>query len=305
MIKTLDEVLRKVSDLPQKTIAVAQAEDPDILEVAESSIEKKLAKFIFVGNKEKITKMIREGNYHHLESVEIIESESEFSCAQKVMELVKEKKADLPMKGLLPTATFLRAVLNKDNQMRTSKTITQVTVFDKVDDEGLIFVTDCAMHISPDLNTKKDIIENAVALCRKISCDCPKVAVLTAIETVNPDMPETIDAAVLSKMNDRGQIKNCIVDGPFALDNAISAVSAAHKKIHSEVAGRADILVVSDIRMGNVLHKAVTYIARKKVASVVMGTASPLIMTSRSDSIEDKLLSIALSSYLISLEQLT
>lgn len=302
MIKRLDEVLQKVSGLPRKTIAVAQAADPDILEVAESSIEKKLAEFIFVGNKEKIREMIRQGNYRHLENVELIESESELSCAQRVMELVKEKKADLPMKGLLPTATFLRAVLNKDNQMRTSKTMTQITVFDRVGEEGLMFLTDCAMHISPDLNTKKEILENAVALCRKISCDCPKVAVLTAIETVNPDMPETIDAAVLSKMNDRGQIKNCIVDGPLALDNAISAASATHKQIGSQVAGKADILVVSDIRMGNVLHKAITYIARKKVASVIMGTASPLIMTSRSDSIEDKLLSIALSSYLTSLD---
>lgn len=205
----------------------------------------------------------------------------------------------MPMKGLLPTSTFMKAVLNKEKGLRSEQLVSQITVTDNISGTGLNFITDCAMNISPDLNAKKEILENAVYLANKMGYNCPKVAILTAIETVNPVMQETIDAAILSKMNDRGQIKNCIVDGPFALDNAISQESAMHKGIESDVAGKADILLVSDIRMGNVLHKAITYYANKPVGSVIIGTTVPLVMTSRSDSIEDKLISIALSSYLV------
>lgn len=298
MFNSLDDVLTKISNLPKKRIAVAQAADNDILQVAEAAIKRNLANFIFVGNREKISNMIEEGKYD-LKDVEIIEADSETTCATKTVELVKSGMADMPMKGLLPTSTFMKAVLNKEKGLRSEQLVSQITVTDNISGTGLNFITDCAMNISPDLNAKKEILENAVYLANKMGYNCPKVAILTAIETVNPVMQETIDAAILSKMNDRGQIKNCIVDGPFALDNAISQESAMHKGIESDVAGKADILLVSDIRMGNVLHKAITYYANKPVGSVIIGTTVPLVMTSRSDSIEDKLISIALSSYLV------
>ncbi|NYB74478.1 bifunctional enoyl-CoA hydratase/phosphate acetyltransferase [Sedimentibacter hydroxybenzoicus DSM 7310] len=298
MIKSLDDALHIVSKRPKKTIAVAQAADKDVLQVADIAIKKNLANFIFVGNKETITNMIEEGNYD-LTDVEIIDAGNETLCAVKTVELVKKGMADMPMKGLLPTATFMKAVLDKERGLRSDKLVSQITVTDNISGTGLNFITDCAMNISPDLNTKKEILQNAVYLAKKMGFECPKVAVLTAVETVNQAMPETIDAAILSKMNERGQIKDCIVDGPFALDNAISAESAMHKGIKSVVAGNADILLVSDIRMGNVLHKAITYYADKRIGSVIIGTTVPLVMTSRSDSVEDKLISIALSSFLV------
>lgn len=299
MIKSLDDILDKVKDLPKNTIAVAQAADHDILSVAETAIKKGVASFIFVGNPETIGKLISEGNYH-LEDVAIVEAYDDKSCAEKAVELVTTGKAQIPMKGLLSTATFLRAVLDKEKGLRTGSIITQITITDKIDGSGINFITDCAININPTLEDKISIVNNAVYLARKFGYDCPKVAMITALETVNPNMQETVDAAVLSKMNDRGQIKNCIVDGPFALDNAISKTSAEHKGVSGPVAGMADILAVSDIRMGNVLHKAITYFAQKRIGSVIIGTKSPIVMTSRSDSVEDKLISIAASSYLSS-----
>ena len=298
MIKSLDEALYIVSNRPKKTIAVAQAADNDILQVANIAKRKNIADFVFVGNKETITKMIEEANYD-LKDVEIIEADNDALCAVKAVELVRNGIADMPMKGLLATATFMKAVLDKEKGLRSDKLISQITVTDNISGTGLNFITDCAMNISPDLNAKKDILLNAVYFAKKIGYECPKVACLTAVEVVNPAMPETLDAAALSKMNDRGQIKGCLVDGPFALDNAISEESAKHKGIKGVVAGNADILLVSDIRMGNVLHKAITYYAKKRVGSVIIGTTVPLVMTSRSDSVEDKLISIALSSFLL------
>lgn len=299
MIKSLDDILDKVKDLPKNTIAVAQAADHDILSVAETAISKGISNFIFVGNPETIKEYIAEGNYN-LKDVTIVEAYDDKSCADKAVELVTTGKAQMPMKGLISTATFLRAVLDKEKGLRTGSIITQITITDKIDGSGLNFITDCAMNINPTLEDKISIVNNAVYLARKFGYDCPKVAMITALETVNPNMQETLDAAVLSKMNDRGQIKNCIVDGPFALDNAISKASADHKGVSGPVAGVADILAVSDIRMGNVLHKAITYFAQKRIGSVIIGTKSPIVMTSRSDSVDDKLVSIAASSYLSS-----
>lgn len=301
MIKSLDEILDKIRKLPKNTIAVAQAADHDILAVAEIAINSNLADFIFVGNPDSIRNIILDGNYN-LKDVPIIEAYDDKSCAQIAVELVTSGKADMPMKGLLSTATFMRAVLDKQTGLRTDSQISQITLTDNIDNTGLYFITDCAMNVAPEINEKISIVNNAVFVARKFGYDCPKVAMITAIEVVNPNMQETIDAAVISKMNDRGQIKNCIIDGPFALDNAISKLSAEHKGVSGPVSGNADILVVSDIKMGNVLHKAITYFARKRVGSVIVGTKKPLVMTSRSDSVEDKLISIAASSYLNSQE---
>ena len=299
MIKSLDEILEKVKSLPKNTIAVAQAADHDVLSVAEKAISYGIADFIFVGNPIAIKEFIAKGN-HDLGDVPIVEAYDDKSCAQKAIELVTSGRAQMPMKGLLSTATFMRAVLDKEVGLRTDSLISQITITDKIDGSGLNFITDTAMNVTPGLTEKISIVNNAVFLARKFGYECPKVAMITAVEVVNPNMPETIDAAVLSKMNDRGQIKNCIIDGPFALDNAISIISAEHKGVSGPVAGKADILAVSDIRMGNVLHKAITYFAQKRIGSVVIGTKNPLVMTSRSDSIEDKILSIAASSYLSS-----
>lgn len=301
MMKSLNDVLENAQKLPEKVIAVAQAADDDILQTAQEAIRLKLARFILIGNKKEITAMIQEKNYA-LPGTEMIDCIGEKECAYEAVRLVRSGIAHMPMKGLLPTAVFMREVLNKETGLTSGGLISQITVTDRNDGQGLHFISDCAMNISPDLKEKKQIIENAVGVAHVLGYPCPRVALLTALETVNEAMPETLDAAILSKMNDRGQIRGCIVDGPFALDNAISQVSAKRKGIVGAVAGNADILIASDIRMGNVLHKAITYIANKQVASVIAGTSAPLIMTSRSDSVQDKLISIALSGLLVTKE---
>jgi phosphate butyryltransferase len=214
------------------------------------------------------------------------------------VEFIVKGEADIIMKGLLHTSTFLKSVLNKENGLNAGRLISQISVFDKEFGEGLQLLTDCAMAIQPNLDEKKQIIENAVSLARKIGYKKPRVALLSALEIINPTIQDTVEAAILSKMGDRDQIKNAVIDGPFALDNAISLEAAEHKGIKSEVAGKADILVAPNLQVGNVLTKALTYYAHKDVAAAVMGAKIPIIMTSRTDMIKNKLLSVALASYI-------
>jgi len=176
--------------------------------------------------------------------------------------------------------------------------ISQVSVFDKEYGEGLQLLTDCAIAIKPSIDEKKLIIENSIELANKLGYQNPKVALLSALELVNPAIQDTVDAAILCKMSDRGQIKGGIIDGPFALDNAISPDAAKHKGMVGDVAGNADILVVPDLQVGNVLTKALTFYAHKDVAAAIMGAGAPIIMTSRSDFMKNKLLSIVLASYI-------
>lgn len=296
MLKSLSELIEKVQNLDKKTVAIAAA-DAKILEVVELAVKKGIAKFILIGNEEDIRRAIKEDNRDI--DCEIINMPDDKAAAEKAVELVKEKKADVVMKGLLHTSTFLKAVLNKEKGLNPGgKLITQIAVFDKEYGEGLQLITDCAMIIKPDLNEKKQIIENAVYLANKLGYDQPKVALLSALEVVNPEIEDTIDAAILSKMADRGQIKGAIVDGPFALDNAISPEAAKHKGIKGEVAGKADIIVVPNLQVGNVLAKSMFFYAHMDAASVMVGTEAPIIMTSRTDFVKNKLLSIAMSVYI-------
>lgn len=296
MLKCLNGLMKGVENKEKKKIVVASAEDLEVLEVVETAAELNLAEFILIGDKEKIEKIALENNkkLNH----RIIHEPDQKKSAKKAVELVVEKEAGALMKGLLHTGTFLKAVLDKEKGLNTGNLISQISVFDKEYGEGLQLLTDCAMAIQPTLEEKKQIIENAVSLALKIGYEKPKVALLSAIEVVNPIMNDTIEAAVLSKMADRDQIKNAIVDGPFALDNAISPEAAKHKGIRGDVAGQADILVVPNLQVGNVLTKALTYYAHKDVAAAVMGASAPIIMTSRTDSVKNKLLSIALASYI-------
>lgn len=296
MIKNLNDLIEKTKNREKRKIAIAAAEDIDILEVVEKAVELELADFILIGDKEKIEKIALENNKKC--DYELIDEADHKKAAEKAVELVKKGMAHGIMKGLLHTSTFLRAVLNKEKGLNKGKMISQISVFDKEFGEGLQLLTDCAMSIEPSLKEKKEIIENAVELSLKIGYNKPKVALLSAVEVINPAINDTLEAAVLSKMADREQIKNAVVDGPFALDNAISPEAAAHKGIKGDVAGQADVLVVPNLQVGNVLTKALTYYAHKDVAAAVMGADAPIVMTSRTDSVKNKLLSIALASYI-------
>jgi phosphate butyryltransferase len=197
------------------------------------------------------------------------------------------------MKGMIHTNYFLKALLNKEIGLRTGKTISHCYFHEVKGYDRIFFIADAAFNMYPDLKTKADILANTVGLARSFGVECPKAAVLAAVEVVNPDMPATLDAAAITQMNRRGQIKNCLVDGPFALDNAVSEESARHKGIVSEVAGKADILLVPNIDAGNMMVKALVYFSENKTAGLILGASAPVVLTSRSDTIEAKTLSIA------------
>lgn len=297
MIKSLHELVGKVQVKSPKKIAIAAAEDQDVMDIIKKANVKRMADFILVGNAEKIGRMLSE-NGISVSSVEIIDSKSHEESAKMTISLAVKGNCDVVMKGNLHTATFLKAVLNKEAGFRKGDLITQVSVYDKFYGEGLQFLTDCAMAIFPTLEEKKGIIDNAVELSMKLGYTKPKVALLSALEIINPKIQDTVDAAILSKMADRGQIKNAFVDGPFALDNAVSIEAAEHKGIKSVVAGQADILVAPNLQVGNVLHKALVYFAKRNVAAAIVGAAKPIVMTSRTDTVENKMFSITLALYI-------
>ncbi len=282
---------------PVKKIALAAPEEAGVVKLVKQATEQKLAEFILVGDAAKIAELLQEQG---LDSgkFEIHDLKDHKLAAEKTVSLVVEKKAEVVMKGELHTATFLKAILDKEKGLRTGNLMSEITLYDKNDGEGVQLITDCAMNITPTLDEKRQILENAVDLARRIGYEKPKVAVLSALEVVNPAIPDTLDAAILSKMADRGQIKNAIVDGPFALDNALSVAAAKQKKIAGEVAGRADIILVPNLQVGNALHKALVYIAGKTIAATVMGAGAPVVMLSRTDSTQTKLLSVALAAYI-------
>lgn len=295
MITSFDQVLEKVKLNGIKTVAVAVAQDEPVLEAIRDAKKNGIANAILVGDKEKIEECAKTVGLD-ISEFEIIHETVNAKACLKAVELVSSKKADMVMKGLVDTSTFLRAVLDKEIGLRTGKVLSHVAVFDIPAIKKILLVTDAAMNIAPDLMTKKQIIENAVVVAKGIGIETPKVAVVCAVEVVNVDMQPTLDAAALSKMCDRGQIKGCIVDGPLAIDNAISEEAAGHKGIVSPVAGHADIILVPNIETGNVMYKTLTYTSNAKNGGILAGAAAPVILTSRADSHESKMYSIALAS---------
>lgn len=278
----------------KKKIAVAVAQDEEVLMAIKMAVESGIIIPILVGNKEEIEKICEEINLDY-KDIEIINELGGVNACRIATELVSSKKADILMKGLIDTSIILKAVLDSEIGLRTDKIISHVAVFELPTYHKILMVTDAAMNISPDLMQKKEIIENAVDLIHCFDVEMPKVAVLAAKEKISPKMEATVHAGELKKMNEDGRIKDCIVDGPFALDNAVSKESARIKGIKSEVAGDADILLVPDINSGNILYKALTFLANAKSAGLIIGTSAPIVLTSRADNDESKLNSIALA----------
>lgn len=279
----------------QKTIAVAAAHDEEVLECAVQAKKERLADFILIGNTKKIQNiLISLGESPN--SWKLIEEPDDARAAARAAELAAEKKADALMKGLLHTSVFLRALFNKEYGLVGQKAlVSQVTVTEYPDQNRLVLITDCAINVVPTYAEKMQILNNAVSLAHRLGMDCPKAACIAPVEVINEKMPETVDAAMLSKAGERGQIKGCLVDGPLALDNALSEEAARAKSIDSPVAGRADILLMPNLCTGNALDKSLRYFAGLKTGSAVIGANVPVIMTSRSDSSQNKLHAIALS----------
>lgn len=295
MSKNFKELFSKLSTLKMKKVAVAVAQDEPVLEAVMAAKKQGISDAILVGNKEMIEEIAKKINMD-LDGFEIINEPNNRKAALKAVECVSTGKADMVMKGLLDTATFLRSVLDKEIGLRSGKLMSHVAVFEIEGIDRLIFMTDAAFNIQPDLKAKVDMINNSVKVAHGCGIELPKVAPICAVEVVNQDMPATLDAATLSKMNDRGQIKGCIVDGPLAFDNALSLEAARHKNISGKVAGQADIFVLPNIESANVMYKCLTLTSKSQNGGILMGAAAPVILTSRSDTFETKVNSIALAA---------
>ncbi|MCX6287032.1 MAG: bifunctional enoyl-CoA hydratase/phosphate acetyltransferase [Bacteroidetes bacterium] len=295
-------VLTKLTDLNglaknsgKKRLAVAVAHDEHCLEAICAVDKLGLIEAVLIGNEKKIKDIAAKFNLD-VSRMKIINEEVDAAAVRKAVTMVREKQADILMKGNVPTAVFLRGVLDKETGLRKGDVLSHFALFEVPTYHKLLGLSDAAMIPAPDFKTKIAIINNAVEFMNKLGYTKPKVAVLAAVEMVNEAMPATLEAALLSKMNQRGQIKNCIIDGPLAYDNAVSMESAKHKGIVSDVAGDADLLIVPDIEAGNILYKAYGFSANAKLAAVVLGAAAPIVLTSRSDTEESKQASIIMAA---------
>jgi phosphate butyryltransferase len=292
-IRTFSELLESAKGKGPKTVAVAAGHQSEVMLASLDAEVAGLAEVILVGDAKKI-RQIAEEEAFDISRMEVIDKPLPREAAWHVMKLVSDGIADIAMKGKVETSDFLRAALSKELGLRTGSLFTHVAAFEIPEFDRLIFISDAGVTVAPDLEQKVQIVQNAIYVAHAMGIRLPRVAVLAATEVVNPKIPTTLDAANLSKMADRGQIRGGLVDGPLALDNAISPESARIKAIKSEVAGYADILIAPDIEAGNVLAKAITYFAQGKMAGVVVGARCPLILPSRSDTREAKLVSLAL-----------
>ena len=296
--KHFHKLIENVKNLPTKKMAVAAAEDEYVLESVKIAKEEGLAESILVGDEKKIRELAK-GLNMDLSGYEIINEVEPAKAALKAVKLVHDGKADMYMKGLISTKDFLRSVLDKEVGLRTGRVLTHVGVFEVKGIDQLLFLSDQAFIMYPTLEEKVKIIENALDIANACGIQNPKVAPLAAVEVVNPKMPETVDAAELTKMNAEGKIKGCIIDGPLSLDMAISKEACSHKKgLNRKITGDADILLFPDIHTGNVAYKMLVHTSHFLNGAILSGTSAPVILTSRSDSVATKVNSIALASVL-------
>jgi phosphate butyryltransferase len=288
----IEEAKKLCSVIGRKRVAVAMAEDAGLISAVEEARKGGLIEATLVGNVPTMKAAIAEAGANENDYV-LIDERNEARCGLVAVAEVSSKCADIYMKGQLHTDHFLRGMLNKEVGLRSGRVISHCYFHQIEGYDRIIFIADAAFNTYPNLKQKADILQNTVDFARALGVQCPKVACLAAVEVVNPDMPCTLDAAALTLMGTRGQLKNCVVDGPLALDNAINEEAARTKKITSPVAGKADILLVPTIDDGNMLAKSVVYFSKNETAGLMVGAAAPVILTSRADSPRTKLLSIA------------
>ncbi|MDX9928625.1 MAG: bifunctional enoyl-CoA hydratase/phosphate acetyltransferase [Bacteroidales bacterium] len=295
-------ILKKLNDLKslatrgqRKRLVLAAAQDPFSLNAVMHAHSEGIVDPILIGVRSEIEALAREFG-HTLDGIAVIEEPDTEKAVELSVKMVSGREADVLMKGKVGTSTLLKGVLNKEWGLRTGNLLSHFALFEVKTYHKLIAVADVAMNIAPSLQEKIAIVDNSVACLNRLGLAMPKVAVLGAVEMVNENMEATLHAALLSKMNQRDQIRNCIIDGPLAFDNAISYESAKHKGIMSDVAGDTDLLIMPDIEVGNVLYKSLVFFANAKVAGVILGASAPIVLTSRSDSEEAKYYSIILAA---------
>lgn len=296
MSKSFNDLLSKVTACSLKKLSVANAQDDAVIEAVRAAKDRNIADAILVGNESEIKKIAAEINTD-ISDFEIINVEDPIEAARTAVSLVHDGKADMYMKGLIDTKSFLKSVLDKEVGLRTDKTLSHVCVFEIEGCDRLLFLTDVAFVPYPDLDTKVQIINNTVEIAHACGIECPKVAPLAAIEVVNPKMPATVEAAELTKMCEEGKITGCIVDGPLSFDLAYDKEAAKHKGAEDrKIIGDADVMLFPDIHAGNITYKALVHTANVKNGNILTGTKKPVILTSRSDDFETKVNSIALAA---------
>jgi phosphotransacetylase/acyl dehydratase len=289
-----DALLERAAPPEPLAVAVVCPEKPDALEGPLKAMKARLIRPILIGDPALIC-AAAEATGEDLSGIEIIPANSHAAAAARAVALVHEGRAKAVMKGDLHTDVLLREVMRRDGGLRVGRRLSHVFVMDVPGRDRLLFVTDAAINIAPDLMTKRDIVQNAIDLALALGVELPKVGILSAIETVSPQIPSTLDAAILSKMADRGQITGGLVDGPLAMDNAVDLGAARTKGITSTVAGRADILVAPNMEAGNMVAKELTFLARAQAGGIVVGGLAPVILTSRADDARARLVSCAIA----------
>lgn len=292
-ITNFADLIEAAKQVGPKTIGIAAANEREILLAAADAQEQGIASFILVGNQPLIREITREEDINITGMIVVHEPDAR-KAARRVIELVNLGHVDFPMKGRVQTGEFLKAALDRDHGLRRGELLTHVSVMEIPGFDRLLLISDAGVVVAPTMEQKIAIVQNAIDVARALGVKEPKVAVLAATEMVNTKIPTTMDAANLSKMAERGQIRGGLVDGPLALDNAISEESALVKGIKSPVAGHADILIAPDIEAGNAMAKAIAYFAKGKMAGIVVGAKTPLVVASRSDPHESKMVSMAL-----------
>ena len=295
VLKNMNDLKRLVDGGPRKKLVLAAANDQHSLGAVIRAWKDNIIDPILVGDEAEIYSICSSNNYD-ITGLRIIDEHETEKSVETAVKMVSGKQADILMKGKIGSATLLRCVLNKEWGLRTGNLLSHFALFEVDTYQKVIAVTDVAMNIAPTLHDKIAIVNNSVACLNRLGYTMPKVAVLGAVEMVNENMQATLDAALLSKMNQWDQIKNCIIDGPLAFDNAVSLESAQLKGIKSEVAGDTDLLLMPDIEVGNVLYKSLVFFAKAKVASIILGAMVPIVLTSRSDSEQAKFDSILLAA---------
>jgi phosphate butyryltransferase len=295
MLTELEQLVVEAQKGAPKRVAVAAAANDLVLRSIKQAQELGLIEPLLVGPIRAIREVAASSGLD-FDQAQIVPTETTTESADRAVELVRSGKADILMKGHLHTDDFLRAVLRPEVGLRTDRLLSHVFVMQVPMYHKLLLITDAAINISPDLMQKAAIIQNAVDMLLQLGINQPKVAVLSAVETINPKIPSTVDAACLHKMAERGQIKGALVDGPLAFDNAISSKAAEEKGIVSLVAGDVDIVLVPDLDAGNILYKNLEYLANARIAGMVMGARAPIVLTSRSDPPQARVHSLALAN---------
>ena len=296
-MKHLADIAQIARSKVKRRLVIAAAADDTVLKSVQSAVNEGYISPIFVGNKQQIVQIGHEIGFD-VSIYPIVDEPNPEATAKIAVSLINKGEADILMKGLLGTAPLLKAVVDKDNGLRKSSLLSHFTLFESPYYHKLLGAADVAMNISPTLEEKIHILNNSVEVMHKLGVSNPKVAIVGPVETINEKIESTVHAALLTLMNKRKQITGCIVDGPLALDNAISAEATSHKQIVSEVAGDADLLLVSDLDSGNILYKSLIFMGGAISAAIVTGAKVPVVLTSRAASEESKVMSIALAAAL-------